>query len=168
MGKLQGLDPAQFFRFKKRDHAIFDQVYAMYHRVCYVVIYSILKHHETSEDVLQDVFLKAYEKAPTCRHQDSLQAWLVLIARNTALNVLAKQKELAWQEAYDDYVTSLEKPDMFQTWHKQLSDQENLLLAYRLVYDLGFETIAALLNISVSAAHKRYQSILEKIKEDYR
>ena len=61
MGKFQGLDPAQFFRFKKRDHAIFDQVYAMYHRVCYVVIYSILKHHETSEDVLQDVFLKAYE-----------------------------------------------------------------------------------------------------------
>ena len=161
------IDQDIFLQFKRRNHDAFQRVYDTYHSLCHVIIYSILKHKEWSEDVLQDVFVKAYEKAPTCQSNQTLQAWLALIAKNTALNALAKKKELSWQEAYEDYLPQEEVHDVFQTWHRQLTDKENLILAYKLVYDLGFETIARLLNMSVTSVYQHYKQCLEKIKEDY-
>jgi RNA polymerase sigma factor (sigma-70 family) len=161
------IDQDIFLQFKRRNHEAFQYVYDTYHTLCHVIIYSILKHKEWSEDVLQDVFIKVYEKAPTCQSNQTLQAWLALIAHHTALNALAKKKELHWQEGYDDYLLQDESRDVFQTWHRQLSDQENLILAYKLVYDLGFETIARLVNMPLTSVYKQYKQSLDKIKEDY-
>lgn len=161
------IDQATFLQFKKRHHSAFQIVYDTYHSLCHVIVYSILKHKEWSEDVLQDVFVKVYQKAPTCQSSDTLQAWLALIARHTALNALAKKRDLTWQDAYENYLQQTDQKDAFQTWHHQLTDKENLILAYKIVYDLGFETIATLLQMSLSSVYKVYKQSLDKIKEDY-
>lgn len=161
------IDKDTFERFKQQDHHAFTRVHQTYGSLLYVIVYAIVKHREDAEDVLQEVWLKTFQKASTCRSFETFQAWLILIARNTALNALAKKKDTTWQEAFDHHLQHLDDYGTFTTWHKQLTDKENLILAYKLVYGLGFDDIATLLHHATSHIYTIYQSALEKIKEDY-
>lgn len=168
MVKELRLDDDTFRRFQRGDHDAFTKVYETYHGLMYTIIYSIVRHRENAEDVLQDTAIKMFHKAHTCRSKETLQAWLALIARNTALNAIAKKTEQSWQDAFDHYVQTEDEDGMFSTWHQQLTDKENLILAYHLVYGLGFELIGKILNHATSHVYKIYHDALEKIKEDYR
>lgn len=56
----------------------------------YYLALSVLKDKSLAEDVLQDTFLKVYEKAESC--QKNPRAWIMSIARNIALNKLKRSK----------------------------------------------------------------------------
>ncbi len=161
------IDKDTFERFKRKDHHAFARIHQTYGSLLYLIVYSIVKHREDTEDILQDTWLKIFHHASTCRSYDTFQAWLILIARNTALNALAKKRDITWQDAFDHHLKHLEDYGELTTWHTQLTDKENLILAYKLVYGLGFEDIATLLHHATSHVYTLYQKALEKIKEDY-
>ena len=54
--------------------------------------HSILKNETLSEDVLQDVFIKVFNKLNTFKFKSSFSTWLYRIVVNTAYNALKKQK----------------------------------------------------------------------------
>ena len=96
------LDPQTFSAFQRGDHQAFQTVYEQFRSLLYVVILSIVKHEATTEDLLQDTFLKIYQKRHLVRDPSKFQAWIVMIAKRTALNELKRHKEETWQDAYDN------------------------------------------------------------------
>jgi len=165
---MQTIEWQTFQAFKRGNHEAFHEIYQQYRSLLYVIILSIVKHVPTAEDLLQDTFLKIYQKASTLKDPQKFQAWASMIAKHTALNELKRKKEEAWQEHYDQTSSGEDGKSLFQTWHNHLNDQENLVIAYRIVYELGFEDIAKLMDLSLSNVHHLYKQALDKLKVMYR
>ena len=73
--------------FQKKDKAAFEQLYSMYKQSLFGVIYGIVKDDALAEEVLNDVFVKAWKKS----HQYTAKkgrifTWLLNISRNAAID----------------------------------------------------------------------------------
>jgi RNA polymerase sigma-70 factor (ECF subfamily) len=155
--------------FQKGDSIAFQTFYDVYKDLLFLIIISIIKHEENAKDVLQDTLLIIYQKRQTLNDPTKLKSWVALIAKNQALNFLKKKKESEWEERFDQMaITPLEESHMFATWHHSLTDLENLLVAYKIVYDYTFEDIASLTDLPLTTVYKKYQAAMNKLKKEYR
>jgi len=50
-------------KFKQKDVKAFETLYKMYSKSMHGVIYNIIKDHDISEEVMQDVFIKAWNSS---------------------------------------------------------------------------------------------------------
>lgn len=67
---------------RKGDHLAFDQVFRKYGPGLYSFVLSILKDESESEEVVQDIFLKVWEKRKDLRSDLSFKSYLFTIAVN--------------------------------------------------------------------------------------
>ncbi|MGD9896749.1 MAG: sigma-70 family RNA polymerase sigma factor [Candidatus Methylacidiphilaceae bacterium] len=68
------------------DLAAFDQLVKRYQARLYRVIYGVLLHHEDTNDVLMETFVKAYRNMGRFRIGASFYTWIYRIAVNTAIS----------------------------------------------------------------------------------
>jgi RNA polymerase sigma-70 factor (ECF subfamily) len=74
-------------RFQQKDESAFAELYARYSENILGVIHSVLHDQELSEEVLQDVFVKAWNSASSYSSQKGrFFTWLLNIARNAAID----------------------------------------------------------------------------------
>jgi RNA polymerase sigma-70 factor, ECF subfamily len=95
------VDLQLFERIAMRDPAAVSALYDRHSRTLYSLVHHILRDSAEAEDVLQEVFLRVWEKAAT---YDPLLgspiAWLVRIARNRAIDrVRARRSRPVTQSA---------------------------------------------------------------------
>lgn len=86
----------------KKDQSILDYLYSHYSGALYGVVFRILKKEETAEEVLQDVFLKIWDKIDGYdADKGKLFTWMVNIARNQAIDK-TRSKEISKSKKTDD------------------------------------------------------------------
>ncbi|WP_299334615.1 sigma-70 family RNA polymerase sigma factor [uncultured Psychroserpens sp.] len=74
-------------QFQNKDEKAFEQLYHMYKESMHGVIYNIVRDHDIAEEVMQDVFIKAWNKASTYNSSKGrFFTWLLNIARNAAID----------------------------------------------------------------------------------
>ncbi len=73
------------------DQEALGQLYRRTRTAVYGLALSILRHGHDAEDVTQDTFVRAWEKAEQYRPQGTPMAWLLAIARNLALMKLRER-----------------------------------------------------------------------------
>lgn len=74
-------------QFQKKDEKAFEKLYNMYNQSIHGIIFNIVKDHELAEEVMQDVFIKAWEKADTYNaSKGRFFTWLLNISRNAAID----------------------------------------------------------------------------------
>src|SRR5678816_3127914 len=74
------------------DISAFEQLVSRYDRNVFRIAQHITQNREDAEDVLQDAFLKAYQKLDQFQGNSKFYTWLVRIAVNEALMRLRKRK----------------------------------------------------------------------------
>jgi len=104
-------DPARFTaaqdellleRVRARDHKAMTDLFDRHGRMVYSVALRVLKDPGHAEDVMQDVFFNLWENPRTfISGRGSLGAWLVVIARNRAIDALRRRKP---SDSVDDVV----------------------------------------------------------------
>lgn len=72
-------------------------------RLVYQIAYGVLRNHADAQDVMQDVFLRAYRKRTSLREDAKFQTWVARIARRLALNrwrseSRARHRDAMWFE----------------------------------------------------------------------
>jgi RNA polymerase sigma factor (sigma-70 family) len=73
--------------FQKQDERAFEKLYHMYSNSMHGVIYNIVRDHEIAEEVMQDVFIKAWHKADSYNSsRGRFFTWILNIARNAAID----------------------------------------------------------------------------------
>src|SRR6202023_3557545 len=78
-------------RTQSGDTAAFDELVVKYTPRLYGLVYNMTSNHEDTNDLLQDVFSKAYKAIRGFRGKSSFYTWIHSIAVNMTLNFLKKR-----------------------------------------------------------------------------
>ena len=154
----------------------FELLVSQYEKRIYRVAYRLLENEHDAEDVLQETFLKAFEKLKQFRRESSFYTWIVQIAVNASfqrLNQRRKWPSVSLDESEDEgegyrpkeIVAWEEDPEKLFS-HKEIQAILNdaiaaLPLIYRSVFvlkdieHLPAEQIAQMLEISLAATKSR-------------
>ncbi|MEW4925589.1 sigma-70 family RNA polymerase sigma factor [Algibacter sp. 2305UL17-15] len=74
-------------RFQQKDEKAFEKLYSMYSESMHGVIYNIVRDHAIAEEVMQDVFIKAWHKSGSySAKKGRFFTWILNISRNAAID----------------------------------------------------------------------------------
>ncbi|MDW8281530.1 MAG: sigma-70 family RNA polymerase sigma factor [Myxococcales bacterium] len=84
-------------RLRRGDQAALEALYDRYAGVVLALLVRIVHSRSEAEDLLQEVFLQAWRRAPEYDPQrGSFSCWLLTIARNRALDVVRSPRQRGW------------------------------------------------------------------------
>jgi len=83
------------------DPRAFDQLVRKYSSRLYGLVYNMTSNHEDTNDLLQDIFAKAYRSIKGFKGKSSFYTWLHTIATNMTINFL-KKRSRSYQMSLDD------------------------------------------------------------------
>jgi len=99
-------------RTQSGDAAAFDQLVVKYTPRLYGLVYNMTSNHEDTNDLLQDVFSKAYKAIRGFRGKSSFYTWIHSIAVNMTLNFI-KKRGRRFQLSLDDVDASVQNDREF-------------------------------------------------------
>ncbi|WP_179339653.1 RNA polymerase sigma factor [Winogradskyella ludwigii] len=74
-------------QFQDKNHVAFEKLYGMYSKSIHGVVYNIVKDTAIADELMQDVFIKAWNKADTYSSKKGrFFTWILNIARNAAID----------------------------------------------------------------------------------
>jgi len=105
-------DQALVSRAQAGDATAFDDLVVKYSPRLYGLIYNMTSNHEDTNDMLQDVFAKAYRAIKGFRGKSSFYTWIHTIAVNMTLNFL-KKRGRRYNLSLDDIDASIQNDKEF-------------------------------------------------------
>src|SRR5438477_4343145 len=99
-------------RAQEGDASAFDELVVKYTPRLYGLVYNMTSNHEDTNDLLQDVFAKAYKVIRGFRGKSSFYTWIHSIAVNMTLNFL-KKRSRRYQLSLDDVDASIQNDKEF-------------------------------------------------------
>lgn len=101
-------------RAKNGDTVAFDELVVKHTPRLYGLVYHMTSNHEDTNDLLQDIFAKAYRSLKRFRGKSSFYTWIYSIAVNMTLNFLKKRSRRR-SLSLDDVDTGIEHdPDYLE------------------------------------------------------
>jgi RNA polymerase sigma-70 factor (ECF subfamily) len=152
---------------KKGNEEAFNNIYEATHRLVYYTIYSILKDSDLSEDIMQNTYLKVYEKVNSYESK-SPKAWIVTIAKNLAINEYnRRKKEVLLDHEVIDALASNEntKTPLIDLASKNLPEDEFMILMLCICENYKRREVAAIMNLSTSGVTWKLNQALDKLKK---
>lgn len=148
-----------------------------YSRPLYSLIVQIVGCPEDAEELLQDVFLKAFRHLSSYKGDCRFSTWIYRIAYNAAISATRKRKrELLYieentintvsDEAADSVLASVESEEQLERLNRaidQLSGEEKALITLFYYEEKSMEETAEVLKISVANVKVRLHRTRKKI-----
>ena len=88
-------------RAQTGDSVAFDALVVKHSPRLYALVYNMTANHDDTDDLLQDVWAKAYRSIGGFRGKSQFYTWLHSVAANTTLNFL-KRRGRRWMMSLDD------------------------------------------------------------------
>ena len=104
--------------FQKKDAKAFESLYMMYSESMHGVIYNIVRDQDIAQEVMQDVFLKAWHNSDSYSSKKGrFFTWLLNIARNAAIDKIRSKDFKNSKKNLDSqfFVDILETEENFDT-----------------------------------------------------
>jgi RNA polymerase sigma-70 factor (family 1) len=164
------------------DQAAFKRVYASFYKRLYQFALAIVKTREAAEEIVEDVFIRIWQKRADLSSVRNLRVYLYTATKNTALNYLSKKARQSIAEPFDHINIGLDQsavtPEQIlitAEMFKKIQEAVDALpprckMIFKLVREDGlkYKEIAEILNITVNTidvqmaiAVKRIASALE-------
>lgn len=162
---------------KQPNHGAFTILVEKYQERLYWHIRQMVKNHEDTDDVLQNVFIKVHRSIHSFKGDSKLYTWLYRIATNEAitfLNKRAKQYSISSEALQDRLINSLESDPYFEGDEIQIKLQkaiqalpEKQQAVFRMKYfqDITYEELSEITDTSVGALKSSYHIATKKITE---
>ncbi len=73
-------------KFQQKDEGAFEELYNRYSKSMHGVIYNIVRDHSITDEIMQDVFIKAWNNASNySEEKECFFTWLLIMSRNAAM-----------------------------------------------------------------------------------
>lgn len=159
---------------KKGDNASFSELVRRHERALLRLIWRLTKDKGAAEDVVQDTFIKAYQKLNLFEERSSFKSWLFRIGINTANNRLRSRDRdhVSIDNVHISQSAEAERKMVFQDlkilvagFLEELPDRQRIALTLRIFDDLSFQEIAAIMECPYDTAKANYRHGLLKMKD---
>jgi len=135
-----------------------------------------MKDVDTSQDIVQEAFIKAYEKLHLFEGRASFKSWLYQIAVNTARNKLRENRydysniddvHLSVSATAEKNMVHAAVSEIIQTEVDRLPFKQKTALVLRVYEDMSFAEIAEVMECPYDTAKANYRHALLKLKETF-
>jgi RNA polymerase sigma-70 factor (ECF subfamily) len=166
---------------KSSENASFQKVYKEVFPVLMRVAYHVTYNLDVSEDIVQEAFIRFYEKNIDFVSVDEAKYWLIRVTKNLAINVVKrKSRERAMVDKIkkvpktpvqngEDALLDSETREMVRSALEKLPEKLKSVLILKEYADLNYKQIGVVLHISesnvkvrVHRARKMMETMLDR------
>ena len=173
---LHELDKNLLAAYQANQQVGFRGIVKTFQERIYWQIRRLTKNHQDTEDVMQNVFIKAWKGLPNFREEANLYTWLYRIAHNETHTFLAREAKKRTSDLdpplFENKLSVEGKsysPEEIETALQNAMDKlpEKQLLVFNLKYfdELKFTEIAEITGTSVGGLKASYHLAVKKIEE---
>jgi len=157
----------------------FMTIVSAYQQRVFVMAYSMLRNKEDALDVVQETFLRLFQKAKQFKEGCNFQGWLLQIAKNLCVDYYRKnyrkRREFESPKSLDELQVAAEtdpasssagemKEVFFRSIDK-LASRQRLVFVLRHVDELQFNEISETLNISVGTVKSLHFKAVQNLRK---
>ena len=165
---------------KQTRRAAFERLVRAYSEQLYWQVRRIVLDHDDANDVLQNVFVKAWTHLDDFHQDSKISTWLYRIATNESIDFVRKQKaqqevssldddgNIARQLLADRYFDGDETAAMLQEAISRLPDVQRTVFNMRYFDDMKYGEMSKVLNTSEGALKASYHIAAKKIYDFFK
>ncbi|MDW3197385.1 MAG: sigma-70 family RNA polymerase sigma factor [Cytophagales bacterium] len=167
-------------KVKKGDLEKLSLLYHRYSRRVFGFFYRLTGDGATSEDLVQNVFMRILKYKHTYSEDGKFETWIFHMARNIHHDHYKKYSRYSWQEDMGDWEAKLsdeknaevaaEKSDelsMLRQALQSLTPEKRELIEMTRFQKMKYEQVANLLGVTESAVKVRVHRILKELRQAY-
>jgi len=157
----------------------FMTIVGAYQQRVFVMAYSMLRNKEDALDVVQETFLRLFQKARQFKEGCNFQGWLLQIAKNLCVDYYRKnyrkRREFESLKSLDELQVAAEPDpasssagemrDVFFRTIDKLASRQRLVFVLRHVDELQFNEISETLNISVGTVKSLHFKAVQNLRK---
>ena len=168
------------FREERTRQLAFRTIVERYQKRLYWHIRRMLVDHDDTDDVLQNVFIKAWKGLDNFKEDSQLYTWLYRIATNETLSFIRQRKAdlfVRYGDVEYNIESKLEDDNFFkgdaiqkklQTAIQLLPEKQRLVFNMKYFEDMKYEDMSQVLDTSVGALKASYHHAVKKIEAHIR
>ncbi len=159
---------------KEGNTEVFSQLVRRHQQSLLNLCFRLLKDQGLAEDVVQESFVKAYQKIHLFEGRSSFKSWLYTIALNTGKNKLKTLKKsfldiektnLSVAAKAETYISENDTKKRLRTEIDKLPSKQKKALILRIYEDLSFKEIAHIMQCPYDTAKANYRHGLMKLRK---
>jgi RNA polymerase sigma-70 factor, ECF subfamily len=155
------------------DESAFDELYVLYGAVVYNFLLRLVNEAPVAEELLQEVFLAAWQGADRFRAEARVKTWLLRIAHHKAMSWLRRHHpvsplddavEMAADEDHiDERLVRAWQADRVRAALSELSPKHRAVIELAFVHDLSYSEIAVIVSCPVGTVKSRMSYALRHL-----
>ena len=176
--ELDDIELVRLFKENQQREQAFTTIVKRYQERIYWQIRRLVVSHDDADDVMQNVFIKAWNALENFLEDAKLFTWLYRIATNESLTFLDQAKRRS-SVSFEDVSETLENKlhsekdfdEKKAVWKlqlaiQQLPEKQRVVFNLRYFEEMPYEEMSEILETSVGALKASYHHAVKKI-EDY-
>ena len=146
----------------------FNLIFEKYRYLVYYVSFDILKSEDEAKDIVNETFLKMYERRRDFMSESKLKYFLLVTAKNLSINCYNQTKNyLSYSDdiegKYDEESVSI----YLEKFKDVLDEEEYKFLVFHLIYEFSFREIAKSYCYTTAKVSSKYQRGIKKLRDYY-
>jgi RNA polymerase sigma-70 factor (ECF subfamily) len=136
-------------RAQQQDAAAYDALIGRYQGKLYSLLYNMTSSKEDAEDLLQEVFVKAYDSLARFQGKSSFYTWVYRIAVNRAINFIKKRKR-KMALSLDDIDLGVERDPAYV----EMTSRESP------IRDMSISELQEQLNVAIQTLSEKHRTVV--------
>ena len=152
--------------FRVVNYDSFEEFYYETSKQLYVFIYDIIRNRQSSEDLLQETYMRFLNNIDKYKKNTNYFNFLVTIARNLAINEYHKQKRVINDEEYIYSIKEESKTDVPNLFYllDYLDEKQREIVILHIIDNLKFKEIAKMKEMPLGTVLWLYNKAIKKLK----
>lgn len=163
-------------RAKRGERAAFDRIIERHRRAVFQFAYGFFRNRDDALEIVQETFLRLFEKLDLYDDEQNLQAWILRLARNLSIDYYRKYKKK--QKLYEEIdekrmaaerenTTFTEVEEIMSRCLDGLSERQRSVFLMKHQQGLKLEEIAGVLDISLGTVKTLHHRAVHAIRKQF-
>ena len=154
-------------RISTGDNQAFEGLYDKTRRGVFSFIYSYLNNYESTEDVMQTVYLKVKLNIDKYRQGTNGRAWLLEIAKNLALNEIKQRKSAEYKNELISGNAVVQAPtgEITDIMRRTLTKEEQRIVILHVLWGYKHREIARIMDVPTGTITSKYKRSISKMQQ---
>ena len=164
-------------RIKEGDREAFMTVTSRYQKKVFLLAFSFFRNREDALDIVQETFLRFYQKAHLFQRGKNFQSWLLQMAKNLCIDHYRKHQSRTSRYEDSGNIENVSHPRddegafksvdlklIFSRSLKKLTDKQRMIFVMKQYNQLKYTEIAQILDISVGTVKSLHFKAVQNLR----